>query len=170
MGSSVPRASPPWIRTASTSRLLTQQGAWWFGVQDRELARAIVKAQNDGTAAVVAKYPDRFIGMASMPMQFPDLAAAALEDGVKRLRLQGRRHFRRLGRDQEPVRPRVRCLLVEGPGARRPAVHAPGGQNGANDPHFAGKGALGNTIGNPLETTIFLSRLIYEGTLDKFPG
>jgi aminocarboxymuconate-semialdehyde decarboxylase len=27
-----------------------------------------------------------------------------------------------------------------------------------------------NTIGNPLETTIFLSRLIYEGTLDKFPG
>src|SRR5437763_551804 len=46
----------------------------------------------------------------------------------------------------------------------------PGGTNGNGDPHFAGKGALGNTIGNPLETTIFFSRLIYDGTLDKFPG
>jgi len=44
------------------------------------------------------------------------------------------------------------------------------GVNGNGDPHFSGKGALPNTIGNPLETTIFFSRLIYEGTLDKFPG
>ena len=35
---------------------------------------------------------------------------------------------------------------------------------------LAGNGWLGNTIGNPLETTIALSHLIFEGTLDKFPG
>ena len=35
---------------------------------------------------------------------------------------------------------------------------------------LGGKGALGNTIGNPLETTVFLSHLIFEGTLDKFPN
>ena len=29
---------------------------------------------------------------------------------------------------------------------------------------------LENVIGNPLETTIALSHLIFEGTLDKFPG
>jgi aminocarboxymuconate-semialdehyde decarboxylase len=29
---------------------------------------------------------------------------------------------------------------------------------------------LGNVIGNPLETTIALSHLIFEGTLDEFPG
>jgi aminocarboxymuconate-semialdehyde decarboxylase len=28
---------------------------------------------------------------------------------------------------------------------------------------------LGNTIGNPLETTVFLSHLIFDGTLDRFP-
>src|SRR4030095_16039128 len=33
-----------------------------------------------------------------------------------------------------------------------------------------GKGGLGNTIANPLETTVFLSHLIFEGTLDRFPG
>ena len=58
--------------------LLTQQGGWWYGVPDRDLARAIVKTQNEGTAAIVAKYPDRFIGMASMPLQFPDIAAEML--------------------------------------------------------------------------------------------
>jgi predicted TIM-barrel fold metal-dependent hydrolase len=35
---------------------------------------------------------------------------------------------------------------------------------------FKGNGYLGNVIGNPLETTIALSHLIFEGTLDKFPG
>ncbi len=35
---------------------------------------------------------------------------------------------------------------------------------------LAGNGWLANAIGNPLETTIALSRLIFEGTLDRFPG
>jgi len=33
-----------------------------------------------------------------------------------------------------------------------------------------GNGFLTNVIGNPLETTIALSHLIFEGTLDRFPG
>ena len=32
-----------------------------------------------------------------------------------------------------------------------------------------GQGWLENTIGNPLDTTIALSHLIFEGTLDRFP-
>jgi aminocarboxymuconate-semialdehyde decarboxylase len=35
---------------------------------------------------------------------------------------------------------------------------------------LGGRGGLTNVIGNPLETTIFLSHLIFDGTLDKFPG
>ena len=35
---------------------------------------------------------------------------------------------------------------------------------------FKGNGWLSNTIGNPLDTTIALQHLIFEGTLDKFPG
>jgi aminocarboxymuconate-semialdehyde decarboxylase len=33
-----------------------------------------------------------------------------------------------------------------------------------------GNGGLVNVIGNPLETTIALSHLIFEGTLDRYPG
>jgi predicted TIM-barrel fold metal-dependent hydrolase len=32
------------------------------------------------------------------------------------------------------------------------------------------RGDLGNIIGSPLETTFFLSRLLFDGTLDHFPG
>ena len=35
---------------------------------------------------------------------------------------------------------------------------------------FQGNGWLSNTIGNPLDTTIALQHLIFEGTLDRFPG
>ena len=35
---------------------------------------------------------------------------------------------------------------------------------------LSGSGVLGNTIGNPLETTIALSHLIFEGTLDRYAG
>jgi aminocarboxymuconate-semialdehyde decarboxylase len=35
---------------------------------------------------------------------------------------------------------------------------------------LAGRGRLGNIIGNPLETTVALSHLIFEGTLDRYPG
>ena len=37
------------------------------------------------------------------------------------------------------------------------------------DGALRGRGDLGNIIGNPLETTVFLSRLIFDGTLDRFP-
>ena len=35
---------------------------------------------------------------------------------------------------------------------------------------LSGNGWLGNTIGYPLQTTIALSHLIFEGTFDRFPG
>jgi hypothetical protein len=37
-------------------------------------------------------------------------------------------------------------------------------------PREPGNGLLANTIGNRLETTIAVSHLIFEGTLDRFPG
>ncbi len=151
--------------------LLTQQGGWWYGVPDRDLARAIVKTQNEGTAAIVAKYPDRFIGMASMPLQFPDIAAEMLEDGVKRLGFKGGGISAGFAGEKELSGPEYDVFWAK---AQELGVllfmHPGGGNDIGAEKHFGGKGALGNTIGNPLETTIFLSHLIYEGTLDKFPG
>ena len=150
--------------------LLTQQGGFWYTVTNRDLARSICKVQNEGTAAVVAKYPDRFIGMASMPLQFPDIAAELLEDGVKRLGLKGGGISAGvIPGDKEPSSPEWDVLWAKAQELGVIFFMHPGGDTGAGA-HLRGKGNLGNTIGNPLETTIFLSHLIYEGTFDKFPG
>ena len=44
------------------------------------------------------------------------------------------------------------------------------GTAGVQQIDLKGNGFLDNVIGNPLETTIALSHLIFEGTLDRFPG
>ena len=49
-------------------------------------------------------------------------------------------------------------------------MHPGGAENIVKEGALRGRGDLGNIIGNPLETTYFLSRLIFDGTFDKFPG
>jgi len=49
-------------------------------------------------------------------------------------------------------------------------MHPQGAENVLREGALDGRGNLSNIIGNPLETTVFLSRLIFDGTLDKFPG
>ena len=53
-----------------------------------------------------------------------------------------------------------------------PVFEHPGGADNVLKPNAweGTRGALGNIIGNPLETTVFFSHLIHGGTLDKFPN
>jgi aminocarboxymuconate-semialdehyde decarboxylase len=148
---------------------LSINGYWWYGA-DRTLAAAIVKAQNEGLARWVAMHPDRFVAMTSVALQFPDLAAQQLEDGVKRLGLRG-----------VTIGGHVNGEDVSGPkydpfwakASELGAIvfmHPNGSENIIKQGALGGRGDLGNIIGNPLETTYFLSRLIFDGTLDRHPG
>ena len=47
-------------------------------------------------------------------------------------------------------------------------VHPSGAANVVQENGLRGR--LENIIGNPLETTVFLSHMIFDGTLDRFPG
>ena len=49
-------------------------------------------------------------------------------------------------------------------------MHPNNAENIAKPDALQGAGDLGNVIGNPLETTLFLAHLIFDGTLDRFPG
>ena len=145
---------------------------WWYAA-DRELARRIVQTQNEALAAWVAAHPDRFVAMASVALQHPDLAAQQLEDGVKRLGLRGVSiggHVE--GEDvtlpkYDPFWAKAAELGV------LVFMHPNNALNidtGSVLNRRGGRGDLGNIIGNPLETTYFFSRLIFDGTLDRFPG
>jgi aminocarboxymuconate-semialdehyde decarboxylase len=148
---------------------LSINGYWWYAA-DRELARRIVLAQNEGLAAWVAAHPDRFVAMASVALQHPDLAAEQLEDAVKRLGLRGVSIGGHVQGDDLSL-PKYDPFWAKAAELSQLVFMHPGGaENIVRPGALGGRGDLGNIIGNPLETTYFLSRLIFDGTLDRFPG
>ena len=142
---------------------------WWYAA-DRDLSRRICAIQNEKTAEWCARYPDRFVGMATVALQHPDLAAEQLEEGVTQLGMRGAPIGGSV-EGEELSSPRfdpfwrkaeeLGVLLFMHP------QNAPG--TTIND-RLDGKGGLDNTIGNPLETTVALSHLIFGGVFDRFPG
>jgi aminocarboxymuconate-semialdehyde decarboxylase len=139
----------------------------WYGLE-RDLATKVIQVQNEKLAEICAKYPDRFVAFASVALQFPELAAEQLEEGIKKYKLRGAAIGGHVNNDElsnpkfDPFWKKAEelgCLVFMHPQGI-PEI----------DKRVAGKGGLNNVIGNPLETTIFLSHLIFEGTLDRFPG
>jgi aminocarboxymuconate-semialdehyde decarboxylase len=140
---------------------------FWYGA-DRDLARRIVAVQNERLAAICAARPDRFVALAAIALQHPDVAAEQLAEGVATHHLRGAAIGGSVNGEElsspkfEPFWAKAEQLGVvvfihpQGIAELRARVQ--------------GNGFLSNVIGNPLETTIALSHLIFEGTLDKFPN
>src|SRR5215467_9583177 len=143
---------------------------YWYRA-DRDVARELIRIQNEKLAEACAANPDRFVAFASVALQHPDLAAEQLEEGVKKYGLRGAG----LGGSvdgEELSSPRFHPFWAK---AEQLGVlifihpQADGAPATLGN-RLKGSGGLDNTIGNPLETTIALSHLIFEGTLDQFPG
>ncbi len=148
---------------------LSVNPVFWYKAE-RDLAAQVCKIQNEKLAEIVAKQPDRFVALASVALQHPDLAAEQLEDAVKRLGLRGTLIGGSVN-GEELANPKFHpfwakaeqlgvLVFIHPQGT--PEINATG--------RLKGNGVLDNVIGNPLETTIALSHLIFEGTLDAFPG
>src|SRR5262245_62276235 len=61
---------------------------YWYKA-DRDVARDLIRIQNEKLAEACAANPDRFVAFASVALQHPDLAAEQLEEGVKKYGLRG---------------------------------------------------------------------------------
>src|SRR5438128_1826531 len=61
---------------------------YWYKAE-RDLARQIIKIQNEKLAELCASRPERFVAFATVALQYPDLAAEQLAEGVKKLGLRG---------------------------------------------------------------------------------
>jgi aminocarboxymuconate-semialdehyde decarboxylase len=150
-------------------QVLSINGHWWYDA-DRELAAKIVAAQNEGLAKWVAANPTRFDAFASVALQFPDLAAQQLDDAVKRHRLRGAA-IGGHALNEDLSLPKFDVFWAKAAELAVPVLMHPGGAENIIKPDaLEGRADLGNIIGNPLETTYFSSRLIFDGTLDKHPG
>lgn len=139
----------------------------WYRA-DRDTAAEVVRINNERLAEFSATYPDRITAFASVALQFPELAVEQLEHAVKKLGLKGPAvgascagtdfsdpKFHPFWRKCEDL-----GVLTFIHPQSTPQLHE----------RLKGNGWLANTIGNPLDTTICLSKLIFEGTLDHFPN
>jgi aminocarboxymuconate-semialdehyde decarboxylase len=128
-----------------------------------ELAREV----NEGIAKLVADTPDRFVGLGSVPLQNADLAVRELDYAVKSLGLRGVEI----------------CTNVNGKNLTDPSLKL--------EKFFARCEELGvlifmhplgytqadrltnhyfnNVIGNPLESTVAVSHLIFDGVMARHP-
>src|SRR5258706_5932724 len=140
---------------------------FWYG-KDRDTAAAIVKVNNEKLAELCASRPDRFAAFASLSLQYPDLAVQQLETAVKKQGLKGAA-IGGSGRGEDFSSERFHPVWAKAEELGAVLfIHPQSTPELAA--RFKGNGWLANTIGNPLDTTIALQKLIFEGTLDRFPG
>ena len=142
----------------------------WYKA-DRDLARQVCALQNARLAETCAAHPDRFVAFATVALQHPDLAAEQLEEGVKKYNLRGAA----IGGSVEGLEisdPKFHPFWAKAEQLGVVVFIHPqtSGAPTEMQRRFKGNGYLANVIGNPLETTIALSHLVFEGTLDTFPG
>jgi predicted TIM-barrel fold metal-dependent hydrolase len=140
---------------------------FWYGT-DRDLSARIVQLQNEKLAELCASKPDRFAAFASLSLQDPELATRELETAVKKLGLKGAAIGDRVG-GAEFSDPKFNPVWAKAEELNAVLFIHPQGVPDLNN-RLKGNGWLTNTIGNPLGTTIALQHLIFEGTLDRYPG
>jgi aminocarboxymuconate-semialdehyde decarboxylase len=149
---------------------LTINNFWWYAAADVDLARKINLEQNEGLARWVGQHPDRFVATAAVSLQHPELAAEQLRDAIKRLGLRGASIGCHVNGEDLSL-PKFDPFWAAAAELGVPVFTHPGGaENIVKEGAFRGRGDLGNIIGNPLETTYMLSRLIFDGVFDKFPS
>jgi aminocarboxymuconate-semialdehyde decarboxylase len=140
---------------------LTQPMVYWA---DDELGVELCRAFNDAVSAAHVQHPRRFIGFACLPLQNPHLALQELERAAKLPGIRGV-YMATAVRDRElsdrsffPVYERIAELGL-------PIFLHPMMINNERLKQYY----LINLCGNPFDTAIAASHLIFGGVLDAFP-
>ena len=132
---------------------------------ERDLAHALTRTINESVTAHCQKAPTQLYGLGTLPLQHPDLAISELEHAVHNLGLRGISVSTNVdGRELadptfDPIWEAAADLGAV------VFIHPWGCTLGPR----LGKNFLSNTVGQPVETTLALSHLIFAGTLDKHP-
>lgn len=132
---------------------------------DRPLAERLVAVQNEHVAGLCEAHPDRFLGFGAVAMQHPDLAerqlARLMIDGFKGIEISTR-----IGERDLSDRSFERLWAIAAEAGAVIFIHPLGSTMGAR----LADDYLANTVGQPAETTVALSQMIFAGVLDRHPG
>jgi aminocarboxymuconate-semialdehyde decarboxylase len=136
--------------------------AFFYGLGDDQALRT-AGIVNEGVAQMVAAHPARLRGMATLPMQNPDAAIAELERVVKDYGFKAVEIGTAIG-EEELADPRFRPVLRRIQELKVVVFAHPNtqGSGGRLDCYY-----LTNLIGNPLDTTVMVGKLMFSGALDE---
>jgi len=135
----------------------------YFYWLDTDAGLEAARLVNDGIANMARTFPERLMGMGTLPMQHPDAAVAELERVVQQHGFRSVELGTSVGNEPlsdkrfRPVLRRAQELNV--------FIFAHPYSNSAVcnlDDYY-----LSNLIGNPLQTTIMVSHLMFSGVLDE---
>ena len=141
---------------------------FWYWA-DEELARKLVDVQNEKVSAFCAAHPDRFVGFGCLALQHPSLAVEQMERASRKLGMRGFAIGGSVDGDDlsdpkfHPFWAKAQELdtLI--------FIHPQSAGAPIDERRLKGNGFLDNVVGHPLETTLALTHLIQDGTLDLFP-
>jgi aminocarboxymuconate-semialdehyde decarboxylase len=145
-------------------QVVSPQPTQYYYWAEPDLAQRIVTLQNEHVARICSQHPDRLVGLGTLALQHPGLAVAQLDDAVNRLGLRGFEvstavNDRELSHQSlEPIWARAQelgCLVF---------IHPMGCSLGER----LRMAYLSNSIGQPVETAVALSHLIFGGVLDRY--
>jgi aminocarboxymuconate-semialdehyde decarboxylase len=134
--------------------------------QPPAVAAAFARVQNEQLAKLVKARPDRFLAIATLPMQAPKLAVDELRHAMRVLGLRG-----------FEIGSNIAGKNLDDPGLE--PVWATAAELGAfillHPINVAGADRLSsyylaNLIGNPLDTTIAAACLVFSGVLERHPS
>jgi len=135
---------------------------YWAGP---ELAAKLTAVTNEAVAAHCAQGQGRLHGLGTLPLQHPALAVRELERAVRELGLRGVSVSTNVdGRELADARFDPVWEAAADLGAVV-FIHPWGCSLGSR----LGANFLANTFGQPAETALALSHLIFDGTLDRHP-
>jgi aminocarboxymuconate-semialdehyde decarboxylase len=144
------------------SPLPTQYYYW----AEPDLAEQIVALQNEHIAATCAQHPGRLVGLGTLSLQHPQLAVAQLDIAVRRLGLRGFELSTTVN-DLDLSHPSLDPVWAKAQELGCVAfIHPQGCSLGER----LAPAYLSNSVGQPVETAVALSHLIFGGVLDRFPS
>jgi predicted TIM-barrel fold metal-dependent hydrolase len=171
-GQLIPRLTDLDVRLAAMDRAgvdiqavapVPQSHAW----AGQALAERIVTVANEAVAEFCGRRPGRLLPVGTVALQHPDLAVAQLNHAVTALGMRGVQISTAAAPGMELDDPRLARFwaAAEDLGAAV-LIHPWGCTLGSRLNAYY----LFNTVGNPVETALALSRIIFSGLLERHPG
>jgi aminocarboxymuconate-semialdehyde decarboxylase len=153
--------------------LVPNNGPFYYDV-DPQMALSVCRSYNNSIGRIIKKFPGKFIGLATLPLQDGQLAAQELERAVRQVGLHAPVSYTSVNENDIdieslwPVYRKAEELNV--PIIVHPVNTGPIAGGWRMTRHYGTRGyGFWSAMGNPIENSIALANLMFGGVLDAFP-